>query len=68
MGVSEPELDAIDYDHDHVAEKGYQMLIKWRGKKGSAATYQSLCDGLEHKLVDRWDLAEKFIYDGNYFL
>ena len=68
LGVSEPELDGIDHEHNHQAEKAYQMLIKWRKKKGSAATYQPLCDGLEHELVQRRDLAEKFLNDGNYFL
>ena len=52
-----------------LSQKGYQMLRRWRQKEGSAATYQALCDGLKHKLVQRWDLAEKFCHvDGNYFL
>jgi len=38
------------------------MLKHWRQKTGSAATYQALCDGLKHRLVQRQDLAEKFCY------
>ena len=69
LGVSDAELEGINESHDQLSEKGYHMLKHWRQKTGSAATYQALCDGLEHKLVQRQDLAEKFCHvDGNYFL
>ena len=62
------ELEGINEGHDQLAEKGYHMLKHWRQKKGSAATYQALCDGLKHQLVQRQDLAEQFCHiDGNYF-
>jgi len=45
------------------------MLKHWKQEKGSGATYQALCDALQHKHVQRQDLAEKFCYiNGNYFL
>ena len=45
------------------------MLLRWKQRKGSAATYQALCDALQHELVKRQDLAEKFCYaNGNYLL
>ena len=69
LGVSDAELQGINQDHHQLDEKGYHMLKHWRQKKGSAATYQALCDGLNHKLVQRQDLAEKFCHiDGNYFV
>ena len=69
LGVSDAELQGINQGHYHLDEKGYHMLKHWRQKKGSAATYQALCDGLNHKLVQRQDLAEKFCHvDGNYFV
>ena len=69
LGVSDAELQEINQGHDQLSEKGYHMFKHWRQKKGSAATYQALCDGLEHKLVQRQDLAEKFCHvDGNYFV
>ena len=69
LGVSDAKLEEIDHCYDQLSEKGYQMLKHWRQVKGSDATYQALCDGLNHKLVQRQDLAEKFCYtNGNYFL
>ena len=66
LGVHDAQLQEINKGHDQLSEKGYHMLKDWRQKKGSAATYQALCEGLEHKLVQRQDLAEKFCYiNGN---
>lgn len=36
------------------------MLKRWKENKGADATYQALCDALQHKLVQRQDLVEKF--------
>ena len=67
LGFSEPQLDEIE-----AADKGhkeYRMLLKWKQRKGSSATYKVLCGALEHKLVQRKDLAEQFCYiSGKYFL
>lgn len=70
LGVSDSYLSAIDQSYYQLAEKGYRMLKHWKQMRGSAATYLVLCDGLEHEIVQRRDLAEKFFYDhdGNYFL
>ena len=69
LGVKDPKLQDIRQAHDELCEKGYHMLIHWKQKKGSAATYQVLCDALHHNLVQRADLAEQFCYiDGNYSL
>ena len=66
LDVKEPKLQEICRLYDLLSEKGFHMLLQWRQEQGSAATYQALCDGLRHKLVQRQDLAEQFCYfDGN---
>ena len=67
LRVSDPHIQEINKAHDQLPEKGYHMLKHWKQEKGSAATYQELCDALQHTRVQRLDLAEKFCYiNGNY--
>ena len=69
LGVSDPNIEEINKAHDLLSEKGYHMLKHWKQEKGSAATYQALWKALQHKRVQRKDLAEKFCcIKGNYFL
>ena len=69
LGVTDAKLQDIRQAHDELCEKGYHTLIHWKQEKGSSATYQVLCDALQHNLVQRADLAEQFCYiDGNYSL
>ena len=56
----EDALDAIDKENEEYSEKAYKMLLKWRNKKGSGATFQVLHDALCHRLVNRQDLAQEF--------
>ena len=66
LGVHDAQLQEINKGHDQLSEKGYHMLKHWKQEKGSAATYQALCEALQHKLVRRKDLAEKFCHrNGN---
>ena len=51
LDVSDAELQGINQGHYQLAEKGDHMSKQWRQNKGFAATYQALCDGLKHKLV-----------------
>ena len=62
LEVSEPKIQEINKAQDQLSEKGYHMLKHWKQEKGSAATYQNLCDALQHELVQRQDLAETFCY------
>ena len=62
LEVSDPNIQEINKAQDQLSEKGYHMLKHWRQEKGSAATYQGLCDALQHELVQRQDLAETFCY------
>ena len=66
LEVSDSSIEEIDKAHDQLSEKGYHMLKHWKQEKGSAATYQALCEALQHTFVQRKDLAEKFCYlNGN---
>jgi len=68
LHVRNPKLQNIDQAHGDLSEKGYYMLIHWKEKSGSAATYKVLSDALKHELVQRQDLAEKYCYiNGNHF-
>ena len=59
--VSDAKLQEIDQAYEPLSEKGYHMLKHWKQSKGTAATYQALCKALQHQLVQRQDLAEKYI-------
>lgn len=59
LGLDEVKLIAFDTQNVEYLEKPYQMLLCWKKREGSAATYQVLLDALCHPLVDRKDLAEK---------
>ena len=53
-------LVAIDRENPRYSEKAYQMLLKWKGAKGSHATFQVLHDALGHRFVNCRDLAKTF--------
>lgn len=59
LGMDEPRLTAFHKDNEEYSEKAYQMLLLWKRREGSAATYQVLHDALCHSLVNRRDLAEE---------
>ena len=60
LKLESSELKALHEDNEEWSEKALAMLIKWKRKKGSEATYRCLYDALCHDLVNRRDLAEKF--------
>ncbi len=69
LDINDSKLQEIRKAHNQLSERGYYMLKHWKQEKGSAATYKALCDALQHDLVQRKDLAEKFCHvHGNYFL
>ena len=68
LGVQEPELENIEQRHKDLEKRGYAMLMHWKQKNGSEATYQILKAALQHKRVQRKDLAEQICDNhGNYF-
>ena len=58
LGFSEAEITIFNKDNVEINEKSYQMLLGWRQRKASSATYKVLFDALCHHVVGRRDLAE----------
>lgn len=61
LGIEDSTLTAFDKENDEYAEKAYKMLLHWKQREGSAATYRVLHDALCDK--SRRDLAEDFCCD-----
>ena len=58
------DIEAFDIDNETLSGKVFMMLIVWKQREGSHATYQVLYDALCHPFVQRQDLAETFcIYE-----
>ena len=64
LGVHELELKGIDRGGEQPSKKVFHMLIHWKQRNGSEATYKVLYDALTHDRVARQDLAEKFCLNG----
>ena len=60
LEIEEARLTAFDNENKEWSEKIYKMLLHWKARNGSAATYTVLHDTLCHPLVNRRDLAEEF--------
>ena len=68
LEVKEPKLLAIKQIYEELSERGYSLLMNWKQENGCKATYQILNSALQHKLVQRKDLAEQICYNhGNFF-
>lgn len=59
LGFEEENIAAINLDYQAISEKAFAMLLRWRQREGSAASYQVLYDALCHPFVNRRDLAEE---------
>lgn len=59
LDINDAKLDAFERIED-LSEKVYQMLLHWKAKEGSKATFQVLNDALCHHLVQNRDVAETF--------
>ena len=59
LGIDDATLTAFDDDYKKKRPRIYKMLLHWKQKNGSAATYTVLRDALCHEFVNRTDLAEK---------
>ena len=53
------KLEEFDHCKWRLSEKAYEMLMEWKQKEGSEATYRVLHEALCHKFVNRTDLADK---------
>ena len=54
------EIGLFDEDNKELRDKVYTMLITWKSREASNATYQVLHRALCHSLVNRPVLAEEF--------
>ena len=59
LKIEEATLTAFYDDYKKKRQRIYKMLLHWKQKNGSAATYTVLRDALCHEFVNRTDLAEK---------
>lgn len=62
LGIKEVFIDIIQEEEKDAYERAYKMLIKWRDKMGSEASYEALAQALKHKVVGRSDLIRRFCY------
>ena len=61
LGFTEGEIKGFDKDNEEWANKALRMLLRWKEKNGSDATYAVLCAALRNGSVERKDLAEEVI-------
>ena len=59
LKIKKGRLTAFDNDNKDSFGKIYNMLLHWKERDGSAATYTVLHDALCHEFVNRKDLAEE---------
>ena len=59
LKIEESRLTSFDKENDALSEKNFKMLLHWKERNGSAATYMVLHDALCHPSVSRRDLAEQ---------
>ena len=60
LDFHEEELEEFDNSHEQISEKAYAMLLAWKQRDGSVATYSVLNQALCDPLVKRKDLAQEF--------
>ena len=63
LGFDEAEIDDFDQANEELAEKAYKMLMAWKEKVGSEATYKVFYNNLCHELVECKHLAEQYCCD-----
>ena len=60
LDFEKAEIDAFHLQNAKLADRAYHMLIEWRQKRGSDATYRLLYNALCDRLVGSKLLAEEF--------
>lgn len=58
LKFDEAKLTGFARDNDEFSEKALAMLMAWKRRDGSDASYQVLFEALSHSYVSRRDLAE----------
>ena len=59
LEFDEAMLASFHRENEELSEKAYAMLLAWKRRQGSAATYRVLYEALCNSYVGRKDLAEK---------
>lgn len=60
LGLEDTPLDSIKETHDHPYDWSYQMLLLWKQKNATQATYSRLARALLHRAVGKRFFAEKY--------
>ena len=60
LAFKEAQLQEFDTGRGNISEKAYAMLLAWKQRDGSGATYSVLYKALCDKRVKRKDLAHEF--------
>lgn len=60
LGLEESDITVIHDQNQKLKERALKMLLQWRAKCGSGATYRVLYDALCDELVGQRDLAQKY--------
>ena len=58
LNFDKSQLAGFHKDNEKCSEKAYEMLVAWKQREDTAATYTVLYEGLCHSYVSRKDLAE----------
>ena len=61
LKIEEATLVTFYDDYKKKRQRIYKMLLHWKQKNGSAATYTVLRDALCHEFVNRRDLAGRLL-------
>lgn len=64
LKIREEKLAGFRQENERHSEAAYQMLLHWKHRDASAATYQVLYNALCHKLVNLKVLAQEFCCEG----
>ena len=54
------DITSFEAESGRRADKVFKMLLGWKYREGSEATYSVLYSALSHEFVGRKDLAENF--------
>ena len=63
LGFHRFEITGFDHENEKLADKAFEMLLKWKHKKDSNASYKFLYDALCHDVLQCKLLAEEFCCD-----
>ena len=63
LGLNQAAIDNFDLTKRELADKAFKMLMAWKQKEGSNATYKVLYDALCNKKVQCKLFAEQFCCD-----